>query len=191
MVPGSSRSPPEPPEERPGLLRQTRVRMSALGAVRCPNLAGREGVVVGAGRYRSTVRIMFDGSGRQPRCTAPTSSPWPGKKAPPAGIAASFAGFGTKLQIAKQFRVQERSCLPDVCSGRACARSPRSHAMSCRGAACCKAHPSSSRATPSGEGARQGGWQFSMTRPRISPLCGKRCCSRRGRSILSAGTSTA
>jgi hypothetical protein len=37
------------------------IRMSALGAVRCPNLAGREGVVVGAGRYRSTVRIMFDG----------------------------------------------------------------------------------------------------------------------------------
>jgi hypothetical protein len=36
---------------------------------------------------------------------------------------------------------------------------PRSHAMSCRGAACYKAHPSSSRATPSGEGARQGGWQ--------------------------------
>ena len=35
--------------------------MSALGAVRYPNLAGREGVVVGAGRYRSTVRIMFDG----------------------------------------------------------------------------------------------------------------------------------
>ena len=40
---------------------QTRVRMSALGAARCPNLAGREGVVVGAGRYRSTVRVMFDG----------------------------------------------------------------------------------------------------------------------------------
>jgi hypothetical protein len=35
--------------------------MSALGAVRCPNLAGREGVVVRAGRYRSTVRIKFDG----------------------------------------------------------------------------------------------------------------------------------
>ena len=32
-----------------------------LGAARCPNLAGREGVVVGAGRYRSTVRVMFDG----------------------------------------------------------------------------------------------------------------------------------
>jgi hypothetical protein len=35
--------------------------MSALGAVRCPNLAGREGTVIGRGRYRSTVRVMFDG----------------------------------------------------------------------------------------------------------------------------------
>lgn len=35
--------------------------MSALGVIRCPNLAGREGVVVGSGRYRSTVRVMFDG----------------------------------------------------------------------------------------------------------------------------------
>jgi len=35
--------------------------MSALGASRCPNLAGREGIVVGSGRYRSTVRVMFDG----------------------------------------------------------------------------------------------------------------------------------
>jgi hypothetical protein len=35
--------------------------MSALGAARCPNLAGREGIVVGAGRYRSTVRVLFDG----------------------------------------------------------------------------------------------------------------------------------
>ena len=56
---GSSRSPTEPSEQR--LSPPTRIRMSALGAVRCPNLAGREGVVVGAGRYRSTVRIMFDG----------------------------------------------------------------------------------------------------------------------------------
>jgi hypothetical protein len=55
------RSPAEQPEERPGLSPPTRIRMSALGAVRCPNLAGREGVVVGAGRYRSTVRVMFDG----------------------------------------------------------------------------------------------------------------------------------
>ena len=61
MTLGSSRSPAEPPEERPGPPPQTRVRMSALGAVRCPNLAGREGVVVGAGRYPSTVRVVFDG----------------------------------------------------------------------------------------------------------------------------------
>ena len=61
MALGSSRSPTEPSEERPGLPPRTRIRMSALGAARCPNLAGREGVVVGAGRYRSTVRIMFDG----------------------------------------------------------------------------------------------------------------------------------
>jgi hypothetical protein len=52
-----SRSPS--PEER--LSPRTRIRMSALGAVRCPNLAGREGVVIGTGRYRSTVRVMFDG----------------------------------------------------------------------------------------------------------------------------------
>ncbi|MEH2536833.1 MULTISPECIES: hypothetical protein [unclassified Bradyrhizobium] len=35
--------------------------MSALGAARCPKFAGREGVTIGSGRYRSTVRIMFDG----------------------------------------------------------------------------------------------------------------------------------
>jgi hypothetical protein len=35
--------------------------MSALGARRCPNLAGREGVIIGSGHYRSTVRIIFDG----------------------------------------------------------------------------------------------------------------------------------
>jgi hypothetical protein len=55
------RKTPEPPDEQPPMPQLTRVRMSALGAVRCPNLAGREGVVVGAGRYRSTVRVMFDG----------------------------------------------------------------------------------------------------------------------------------
>jgi hypothetical protein len=55
------RKTPQPPEEQPPVPQLTRVRMSALGAVRCPNLAGREGVVVGAGRYRSTVRVMFDG----------------------------------------------------------------------------------------------------------------------------------
>ena len=35
--------------------------MTALGAARCPNLAGREGVVIGTGRYRSTLRVLFDG----------------------------------------------------------------------------------------------------------------------------------
>jgi hypothetical protein len=39
----------------------TRVRMTALGAERCPNLAGREGVIIGSGQYRSIVRVMFDG----------------------------------------------------------------------------------------------------------------------------------
>ena len=61
MVLGSSRSPAEPPEERLALAPSTRIRMSALGAARCPNLARREGVVIGTGRYRSTIRVMFDG----------------------------------------------------------------------------------------------------------------------------------
>jgi len=59
MALGSSRSPGEPPEQQPPP--RTRIRMSALGAARCPNLAGREGVVVGAGRYHSVVRVLFDG----------------------------------------------------------------------------------------------------------------------------------
>jgi hypothetical protein len=58
MTFGSSRSPGEPLEQQP--TPRTRIRMSALGAARCPNLAGREGVVVGAGRYHSTVRVLFD-----------------------------------------------------------------------------------------------------------------------------------
>ena len=59
MALGSSRSPAAPSEQR--LSPPTRIRMSALGAVRCPNLAGREGTVIGTGRYRSTVRVIFDG----------------------------------------------------------------------------------------------------------------------------------
>jgi hypothetical protein len=58
MVPGRKTPEPDKPQPPPQL---TRVRMSALGAARCPNLVGREGVIVGAGRYRSTVRVMFDG----------------------------------------------------------------------------------------------------------------------------------
>jgi hypothetical protein len=59
MTLSSSRSPAAAPEER--LSPRTRIRMSVLGAARCPNLAGREGVVIGTGRYRSTVRVLFDG----------------------------------------------------------------------------------------------------------------------------------
>jgi hypothetical protein len=39
-----------------------RVKMSPVGAARCPRLAGKEGVVVGGGQYPSTIRIVFDGS---------------------------------------------------------------------------------------------------------------------------------
>jgi hypothetical protein len=58
MVLGS-RSPAGPSEQR--LSPPTRIRMSALGALRCPNLAGKEGTVIGTGRYRSTIRVIFDG----------------------------------------------------------------------------------------------------------------------------------
>jgi len=62
VVPGrTTPSHTKPPDEQPPLPPHTRIRMSALGAARCPNLAGREGIVVGAGRYRSTVRVIFDG----------------------------------------------------------------------------------------------------------------------------------
>jgi hypothetical protein len=39
-----------------------RLRMSARGAARCPRLADRQGIIVGGGRYHSTVRVIFDGS---------------------------------------------------------------------------------------------------------------------------------
>ena len=39
-----------------------RVKMSPLGAARCPRLAGKEGVVVGGGQNPSSVRVIFDGS---------------------------------------------------------------------------------------------------------------------------------
>jgi len=38
-----------------------RVKMSPLGAARCPSLADKEGVVVGGGQYQGTIRIIFDG----------------------------------------------------------------------------------------------------------------------------------
>ena len=38
-----------------------RVKLSPLGAARWPRLADKERVIVGAGQYQSTVRIIFDG----------------------------------------------------------------------------------------------------------------------------------
>ena len=40
----------------------SRVRMSALGAARCPRIADKEGILVGEGRYSNSLRILFDGS---------------------------------------------------------------------------------------------------------------------------------
>jgi hypothetical protein len=40
----------------------SRVRMSALGAARCPRLADREGIIVGGGRYSNSIRVLFDSS---------------------------------------------------------------------------------------------------------------------------------
>jgi hypothetical protein len=34
--------------------------MSALGAARSPNLVGKEGTIIGCGRYNSSVRVQFD-----------------------------------------------------------------------------------------------------------------------------------
>ena len=70
-------------------------------------------------------------SGRQLRCTAPTSNPCPGKKALPARTTASLTGFPEQFRNANPFRVQEQSCQPNVCSvmGGSCVV-PRSHAMS-------------------------------------------------------------
>jgi hypothetical protein len=38
----------------------SRVRMSALGAARCPRITDREGIIVGCGRYSNSVRVLFD-----------------------------------------------------------------------------------------------------------------------------------
>jgi hypothetical protein len=38
-----------------------RVRMSELGAARCPRFAERKGVVIGGSRYNSGIRVLFDG----------------------------------------------------------------------------------------------------------------------------------
>jgi hypothetical protein len=40
----------------------SRVKMSALGAARCPRIAEKQGIIVGTGRYSNSIRILFDGS---------------------------------------------------------------------------------------------------------------------------------
>jgi hypothetical protein len=39
-----------------------RVRLSSLGAVRCPRLAGKIGTIVGRGVYLNSVVVILDGS---------------------------------------------------------------------------------------------------------------------------------
>jgi hypothetical protein len=39
-----------------------RVRLSALGAIRCPRLAGRTGTVVGRSIYVNSVAVLLDGN---------------------------------------------------------------------------------------------------------------------------------
>ena len=39
-----------------------RVRLSALGATRCPRLAGKTGIVVGRSMYVSSVAVLLDGN---------------------------------------------------------------------------------------------------------------------------------
>jgi len=45
-----------------GLSVGSRVKLSPLGAVRCPRIAERQGVVVGVGRYSDSLRVLLDGS---------------------------------------------------------------------------------------------------------------------------------
>ena len=46
----------------PSIAIGLRVKMSALGAARCPRIADKEGIIVGEGRYSNSLRILFDGS---------------------------------------------------------------------------------------------------------------------------------
>jgi hypothetical protein len=46
----------------PSIAMGSRVRMSALGAARCPRIADKEGILVGEGRYSNSLRVLVDGS---------------------------------------------------------------------------------------------------------------------------------
>ena len=45
----------------------TRFKISRLGAVRCPSLADKFGIVVGLSRHNTGVTVLFDGD-RRPTC---------------------------------------------------------------------------------------------------------------------------
>lgn len=45
----------------------TRFRISKLGAVRCPKLADKIGIVVGLSRRTTGITVLFDGD-RRPTC---------------------------------------------------------------------------------------------------------------------------
>jgi hypothetical protein len=45
----------------------TRFKISELGAVRCPNLADKIGIVVGSSSHNTGITVLFDGD-RRPTC---------------------------------------------------------------------------------------------------------------------------
>ena len=45
----------------------TRFKMSKLGAVRCPDLAGRSGIIVEVSLRTTGITVLFDGA-RRPTC---------------------------------------------------------------------------------------------------------------------------
>jgi hypothetical protein len=54
-------------QEIDGIAVGTRFKISKLGAVRCPDLAGKTGTVVELSRHNTGVTVLFDGD-RRPTC---------------------------------------------------------------------------------------------------------------------------
>ncbi|MGY2904782.1 hypothetical protein [Bradyrhizobium sp. URHC0002] len=53
--------------ETNGIAVGTRFKISKLGAVRCPKLADKMGIVVGLSRHNTGITVLFDGD-RRPTC---------------------------------------------------------------------------------------------------------------------------
>ena len=53
--------------ETSGIAIGTRFKINKLGAVRCPNLADKIGIVVGLSRRNTGITVLFDGD-RRPTC---------------------------------------------------------------------------------------------------------------------------